>query len=431
MARTIFKDNKGRNLREGERQKKDGRYEYRYRDIYGIMRSVYSWRLTKADPQPQGKRQCKCLRDLEEEIKRDLHDGIDTYLAQKVTLNERFDLYMKSKINLKESTVLNYRYMYDKYVRGNLGKLKLDMIDVSRMKAFYTSLITQKGLRPITIDNIHTVLNPVFADAVEDDIIRKNPCKKAMETVRAMPTWKDPHKIKSLTCDEQKKFVDCMLSNECFAKWTNVITVLLGTGLRISELRGLTWDDLSFEGDGSIKVNKQLIYREWSDGKCYNKVKTVKYTASERVIPMEPKVREALLAEKERQKTLPDRNIVIDGYSGWVFLNRYGLVLSPKSVNDAINSIIDKYNTFEKETASLEERDPVYIPHQTNHMLRHSYYTRMIEKCCEPNSGIDVKIVQYLMGHNDAKTTLDIYTDVHEEFVKKTMSRSAGQIYLG
>ena len=41
------------------------------------------------------------------------------------------------------------------------------------------------------------------------------------------------------------------------------------------------------------------------------------------------------------------------------------------------------------------------------------------------------KIVQYLMGHNDAKTTLDIYTDVHEDFVKQTMSRFAGQIYLG
>ncbi|MBE6780298.1 MAG: phage integrase family protein [Ruminococcaceae bacterium] len=132
-----------------------------------------------------------------------------------------------------------------------------------------------------------------------------------------------------------------------------------------------------------------------------------------------------------RQKTLPDRNIVIDGYSGWVFLNRYGLVLSPKSANDAIDSIINKYNANEKEVASLEKRDPVYLPHQTNHMLRHSYCTRMIEKCCEPNSGIDVKIVQYLMGHNDAKTTLDIYTDVHEEFVKQTMSRFAGQIYLG
>ena len=142
-------------------------------------------------------------------------------------------------------------------------------------------------------------------------------------------------------------------------------------------------------------------------------------------------MREALLAEKERQKTLPHRNIVIDGYSDWVFLNRYGLVLSPKSVNDAIDSIISKYNAAEKEKVSNEDEKPKLLPHQTNHMLRHSYCTRMIEKCCEPNSGIDVKIVQYLMGHNDAKTTLDIYADVHEEFVKQTMSRFAGEIYLG
>lgn len=130
-----------------------------------------------------------------------------------------------------------------------------------------------------------------------------------------------------------------------------------------SKLRGLTWDDLDFKDDGSIHITKQLIYRRWSDGKCYNKVKSVKYTASERVIPMEPKVRESLLAERERQKTLPDRNIVIDGYSGWVFLNRYGLVLSPKSANDAIDSIINRYNANEKEVASLEKRDPVYLPH--------------------------------------------------------------------
>ena len=431
MARKIFKTQDGRGLREGERQKDDGRYEYRYRDIYGVMRSVYSWRLTKSDPQPSGKKPCKPLRELEAEIKKDLHDGIDTFLSKKVTLNERFDLYMKNKFNLKESTAMNYRYMYDRYVRDTLGRLNLADINTSKMKAFYISLITEKGFKPITVDNVHTVLNPIFSNAVDDDIIRKNPCTKAMKEIRALPSWNDPHKIKGLTCSEQRTFVDYMLSNECFAKWVNVITVLLGTGLRISELRGLTWDDLDFKGDGSIHITKQLIYRRWSDGKCYNKVKSVKYTASERVIPMEPKVRVALLAEKERQNTLPDRNIVIDGYSGWVFLNRYGLVLSPKSANDAIDSIINKYNANEKVVASLEKRDPVYLPHQTNHMLRHSYCTRMIEKCCEPNSGIDVKIVQYLMGHNDAKTTLDIYTDVHEEFVKQTMSRFAGQIYLG
>ena len=431
MTRKTFKDNKGRNLREGERQKEDGRYEYRYRDIYGVMRSAYSWRLTEADPQPKGKKRCEPLRVMEEKIKMDKSDGIDTFLSKKVTLNERFDLYMKSKLNLKESTRLGYCYMYDNYVRDTLGRLNLADINTSMIKSFYINLITERGFKPITVDNVHTVLNPVFSAAVDDDIIRKNPCTKAMKDVREMPGWNNPHKIKGLTCTEQRKFVDYMLSNECFARWVNVITVLLGTGLRISELRGLTWDDLDFEGDGCIHVTKQLVYRKWTDGECYNKFKTVKRTASERVIPMEAKVRMALLAEKERQKTLPHRNNIIDGYSDWVFLNRYGLVLSAKSVNDAIDSIIGKYNATEKETASLEERDPVYLPHQTNHMLRHSYCTRMIEKCCEPNSGIDVKIVQYLMGHEDAKTTLDIYTDVHEEFVKKTMSRFAGQIYLG
>ena len=100
-------------------------------------------------------------------------------------------------------------------------------------------------------------------------------------------------------------------------------------------------------------------------------------------------------------------------------------------MNDAIDSIINKYNTNEEEKAKSENRAPILLPHQTNHMLRHSYCTRMIEKCCEPHSGIDVKMVQYLMGHSDAKTTLDIYTDVSEEFVKGTMSRFAGQIYLG
>ena len=64
-------------------------------------------------------------------------------------------------------------------------------------------------------------------------------------------------------------------------------------------------------------------------------------------------------------------------------------------------------------------------------MLRHTFCTRMIEKCCEPNSKINIKIVQELMGHNDAATTLNIYTDVSKEFLHQSMSRIEGEIYLG
>ena len=430
----VRKDKKGRNLFKGEQQKKSGQYEYRYRDQYGKIRSVYSWRLTQSDPVPNGKRHCLPLRDLEREIERDLHDKVDTYISRTVTLNERFDLYMGNKHNLKESTASNYKYMYNKYVRDSVGFLKMSDINVSKMEKFYMDLITKKGFQPASVEGIHTVLNPVFTKAERDHIIRGNPCSWAMAEVRKLPKWSEPKKIKGLTGTEQKIFVDYMLSNKAFANWVNVITVLLGTGMRISELRGLTWQDISFENN-EISLEKQLIYRQWQDEfgnkSCQNKVMSLKTSNADRVIPMETKVREALLNERERQKTLPNNNIVIDGYRDWVFLNRFGNILSAKSTNSAINKIIKSYNSEEKLKAEEEERKPVYLPHQSNHMLRHTFCTRMIEKCCEPNSKINIKILQELMGHNDAATTLNIYTDVSKEFLHQSMSRIAGEIYLG
>lgn len=341
------RDLKNRPLLKGEQQEKNGkykgRYEYRYKDRYGEIRSVYSWRLTQSDGLPKGKRPCVPLRDLERQIAEDLHDDIDTYTSKKVTLNERFDLYMQNKINLKESTAANYKYMYDNHVRKDVGKLKMCDINASKMEKFYSDLITKKGFQPSSVENIHTILNPVFEKAEYDHLIKGNPCYWAMKEIRKLPKWKEKKKIKGLTGSEQKAFVDFMVSNKEFKVWVNIITVLLGTGMRISELRGLTWEDISFEKN-EINIQKQLVYRQWEDDdgikRCYDKVQELKSINADRTIPMEQKVREALLNEKERQKTLPNRNIVIDGYTNWVFLNRYGFILKAKSTNDAIANII-------------------------------------------------------------------------------------------
>ena len=323
---------------------------------------------------------------------------------------------------------------YANHVRKDVGKLKMCDINASKMEKFYSDLITKKGFQPSSVENIHTILNPVFTKAEYDHLIKGNPCYWAMKEIRKLPKWKEKKKIKGLTGSEQKAFVDFMISNKEFKVWVNIITVLLGTGMRISELRGLTWEDISFEKN-EINIQKQLVYRQWEDDdgikRCYDKVQELKSINADRTIPMEQKVREALLNEKERQKTLPNRNIVIDGYTNWVFLNRYGFILKAKSTNDAIANIIKKYNIREELIADSEDRKPVLLPHQTNHMLRHTFCTRMIEKCCEPNSGITIKIVQKLMGHNDAATTLNIYTDVSKEFLHQSTSNIAGKNYLG
>lgn len=72
----IRKDSKGRFLRRGETQRKDGRYCYKYVDAKGRTRCVYSWTLTTRDLTPKGKKAGPCLRELEKGIQRDLFDKV-------------------------------------------------------------------------------------------------------------------------------------------------------------------------------------------------------------------------------------------------------------------------------------------------------------------------------------------------------------------
>ena len=115
------RDSKGRILLSCERQRGDGMYEFRYFDGQGKKHSVYSWKLVATDKVPPGKRCKEPLRDIERRIMRDLEDGIDTIEAYRTTLNHFFDDYIETKYELKQSTRTNYKYMYKKYVRDDLG----------------------------------------------------------------------------------------------------------------------------------------------------------------------------------------------------------------------------------------------------------------------------------------------------------------------
>ena len=177
------RDNKGRLLRQGELQRSDGKYEYRYYDEKGERKSEYSWKLVDTDRIPSGKRCNESLRSMEKRIRRDLEDGIHTHEADRTTLNGHFDRYIAQKIEIKESTRGNYKYMYDKYVRDEIGYMKLANIKYSDIKRFYLSLIHEKGFKPNSMEIIHTILHPVFSTAVRDGIIRLNPTDGVMNEI--------------------------------------------------------------------------------------------------------------------------------------------------------------------------------------------------------------------------------------------------------
>lgn len=367
------RDNKGRVLKDGESQRQDGRYMYQYTDVYGKRCSIYSWRLVETDRTPKGKKDLLPLREQEEQLKSDLKDGIRTGTG-KMVLNDMFEIYFATKRNLKQSTRTNYRYMWDKYVKEGIGKRKLSTIKKSDILHYYNDLL-EMGFKPNSMEIINTILHPTFQMAVDDGYIRLNPTAGCMAEIKKSHDW-EKTKRHALTIEQQQAFIEYTANSPIYSHWLPLFTTLLGTGCRIGEIIGLRWEDIDFKGN-VISINHNLVYRIQDNGECEFHVTTPKTKNSVRIIPLLQEVKKALLLEKKKQFELGGLNCtVIDGYTNFVFQNRFGNVHNPMTINRAIKRIYTAYNEQEKQNAEKENRKPIFIPHFSCHNLRHTFCTR-------------------------------------------------------
>ncbi len=416
------KDTKGRNLKDGEMQLPDGRYKYQYIDAKGARKAVYSWKLLPTDRIPAGKRDSLSLREKEEEIAADNRDGIDGKAAGKITLNQMFEIYMSGKVNLKQSTRTNYLYMYQNYIYDTIGTRALKSIKYSDIIQFYNALIQEKGFKPNSMEIIHTILHPTFTLAVRDGYIRTNPTEGVMADIKKSHNWEKP-KRHALTVVEQSLLICFLSQSEMYGHWLPMITTFLGTGCRVGELIGLRWQDIDFK-NGTISINHNLIYRQQDNGHMELHVTTPKTSAGCRTIPLLKEVREALQQERIKQLQTGGKSVTVDGYTGFIFTNRFGDVYTPMSINRAIDRIILAANAWEAERAAEELRTPVVIRHFSVHNLRHTFCTRF----CENETNI--KVIQEIMGHSDITTTMNIYAEATEQKKKEAFINLEGKIKI-
>lgn len=416
------RDSKGRVLWAGESQRPDGKYEFKYADNNGERHSVYSWKLVATDRVPEGKQVTESLRDMEKRIKKDLEDNLLVYETRKMTLNSFWDEYIAMKHELKDSTRSNYIYMYDKYIRPEIGQKNITVIKYSDVKKFYMTLIYEKGFKPNSMEIVNTILHPVFTSAVRDGYIRLNPSDGVMAEIKKSHAWEKP-KRHALTERQQELFVNFTAQSHQYSHWLPLITTMLGTGCRIGEILGLRWEDCDFE-QNIISVNHTLIYRKFTDEPCHYAVTTTKTKAGERIIPMLADVKDALKTEYKQQIEDGFNESVIDGYSGFIFKSRYNTVLSPHGVNRVLDRIIKAYNTQEEQTAKRERRKPELLPHFSCHNLRHTFCTRF----CENETNL--KVIQEIMGHADITTTMDIYNEATKEKKMESFAGLEGKIKI-
>lgn len=370
----------GESYRESE-----NRYSYRWTDQIGKRHIVYAKTLDE-------------LRKREADILKSVSDGIKTEAAN-VTLNDIYRLWQDTKRGLKNTTFQNYCYMYETFAKSTIGKLRVRSIKKTDVKRYYNNLSEVRGLQSNSIDCVHTVLHQLFDVAIDDGYLTLNPSSNALkELKRAIGSGE---KRTALTADQERLFLGYLRSSQQYKHWYPIFATMVGTGMRVGEATGLRWCDVHFD-DGYLDVNHTLVYyahRITKPGEktgCYFTINSTKTPASKRQIPMLDYVREALMLQRDE----PRCTARVDGYSDFVFGNRFGGLQHQGTLNKAIHRIIRDCNLEQ-----IEHGSELILPNFSCHSLRHTFATRMCER------GVNVKVIQDVMGHTDISTTLNIYTD--------------------
>lgn len=415
------RDKKGRVLRTGENQRKDGMYEYKYTDAKGVRRSVYSWKLVDTDSVPAGKRCKDSLRNLEKLIQRDVDDGIDTYSGSKITLNQCFEMSLQKRVKLRGTTRITYKVEYDRHFRDTIGDKMLNSIAQHHLISLYTSLLSS-GLKPATIECLNICIKPSFALAKKNGWIRTDPTEGVITEMKNLFPWEKTKK-KGLTEEEQEIFMRVVKETPRFQWLHPLVTFLLGTGCRIGEALALRWQDCNFT-KGWISINRTLVYRTERDDPATFHLNPPKSSAGKRVIPMFTEVRQSLQTLQEMQRELSTK-ITVDGFQDFVFLTPKGSLYYPASIHAIMKQIVKFYNEAEKVESQKEKREPVFLPPITPHVLRHTFCTRL----CENETNL--KVIQEIMGHKNISMTMDVYNDATEKKKKKCFENLDGKMKIG
>ena len=363
------------------RQRSNGTWEGRYtagRDPKTgkqVQRSVY------------GKTQKEVAQKLRQ-INTEMDEGTYTEPCR-LTVGEWLDIWTEKYIgNVKERTQELYRNNVEVRIKPALGSIKLSKLTTDQIQSFYNGLMKgERAITPKTVKNIHGVLHRALVQAVKLGYIRLNPADNV-----TLPKQTKPE-LTPLTDEHLTDFINAIKGHP----YENFFLVDLFTGMRRSELIGLTWGDIDFDR-GTITISRQLIPARKNIESKFTPTKNGKV----RVIAPAQSVMDILRRQKEQQERMAE--IAQEAWSnpeGFVFTNEFGRHLAHNTVYHHFKRIVEK----------------IGMPNVRLHDLRHSYAIASLY------AGDDIKTLQENLGHHTAAFTLNVYGHVSMQMKRESSKR--------
>lgn len=356
----------------------------------------------------------KTQKEVAEKMRQATHE-LDTgeYIEPcKMTLGEWLDIWKTDYLmGVKNSTVDVYVSNIEAHIKPALGAVRLDMLTPHEIQRFYNTLKNSGGrvaahgkdgsiikkngetvyktipLSAKTVKGVHGVLHSALRQAQRNGYIRYNPTDSCILPRCVKRT------LVPLDEDETRAFLHEIKGNH----FETLFTVTLFTGLRISEVLGLTWDCVDFD-TASLLIEKQLRQIKHSGGKYEF---TLTKNSKARTVVVAPWVAELLRHHKacQTEQRLKAGSCWQDG--NLVFTNEAGEHLAYRTVIKAYKKVVTAIGR----------------PDARFHDLRHSYAVAAIR------SGDDIKTVQGNLGHATAAFTLDQYGYVTDQMKQASAER--------
>lgn len=373
------KDLKGRELGVGICQRKDGLYTARFTDRSGKRRQKYFKKLQE------------CRNWIADAQFGDLHGGINA--SGDMTVNTWFE-YWVTEIkgnSARPNTIRNYRDRFTCNIKERIGDMPLDEVRPMHCQDILNKMAPK--YKNSTINLARVTMLTMFASAVENGLIAKNPVTKAVKCTKG----KASKPKRALTVEEQKKFLEAAWGSSNY----NQYALILQTGLRVGEMTGLEWGDIDF-GEKTIHVRRTMEYvhplGEW-------RTSEPKSRSGNRDIPLTQEAMDILRGQKEK---LDGRKVIPMGFPDLVFINKNGEPTKKSTYNKNLSRLADKAGI---ETFSM-------------HILRHTFATRCIE------AGMKPKTLQSILGHSSIGTTMDLYVHVTGEEKAKEVESIEGMLKI-
>lgn len=308
-----------------------------------------------------------------------------TYTApQRMTTGQWLDIWQRDYLGpLKPATVTNYARNIKNYIRPRLGAVRLANLRPHDVQEFVNGL----ELSPASVKLAYQVLHTALEKAVDLDYIPRNPAARCQL----------PRLEQKEICPLDDEQSAALLAAAKGGELEHLISVALFTGMRLSELLGLTWDAVDFQ-HGTINVNKQLTQTSHRAAGLFQSPKSGKA----RTIAPAPIVFKALKHQRARQAELRLR-------AGPMWENPHGLVFTKETGGPLSLQRVEEKFAIARSAAGLEGFH--------FHSLRHTYAVNAIR------AGDDIKTIQGNLGHATAAFTLDRYGHFTERMKQDSAAR--------